>query len=150
MPPTRAAFPDCAVPGCQRHGMVDALNDLPGHAGIFCGFHYHELYNPALYADMVRSLGCPSALGDMQPDVSSIVMNFVVGDGLAVHCLCGCCLREWFDVRWVCPIEYYGHFEWIATRDQICLTAGLHWVNLSTLEKKKVTLLAVWLLGGSQ
>ena len=57
---------------------------------------------------------------------------------------------EWFDVRWVCPIEYYGHFEWIAARDQICLTAGLHWVNLSTLEKNKVTLLAVWLLGGSQ
>ena len=150
MPPKRAAFPDCAVPGCQRHGRVDAVHDLPGHAGFYCGFHYHELFNPALYADMVRSLGCRSALGDMPPDVSSIVMNFVEGDGLAVHCLLGCCLREWFDVRWVCPIEYYGHFEWIATRDQICLTAGLHWVNLSTLEKKKVTLLAVWLLGCSQ
>jgi hypothetical protein len=128
--------------------MVDALDDLPGHAGLFCGFHYYELSNPALYGDMVRSLGCRSALGDMPPDVSSIVMNFVEGDGLAVHCLCGCCLREWFDVRWVCPIEYYGHFEWISWRNRTCLITGLDWVNLSTSEKKKVTLLVGWLLGG--
>jgi hypothetical protein len=46
----------------------------------------------------------------MPPDVSSIVMNFVEGDGLDAHCWCGCCLREWFDVRWVCPVYNYGHF----------------------------------------
>ena len=149
MPPKRAAFPDCAAPGCQRHAMVHTDLRLPGHVGFrpYCGFHFHELFNPAKYGDMVRSLGCRSALGDMPPDVSSIVMNFVEGDGLDAHCECGCCLREWFDVRWVCPVEHYGHFEWISARDRICLMMGFHWVNLPASEKKKVTLVTGWLLG---
>ena len=147
MPPKRSAFPDCAVPCCQRHGRVDAGICLPGHAGFYCAFHYHELFNPALYADMVRSLGCRSALGDMPPDVSSIVMSFVEGDGLTDHCRCGCCLWEWFDLRWVCPVEHYGHFEWVSAMHRTCLMMGFHWANLPASKKKMVTLRCCWMLG---
>ena len=106
--------PQCGYPGCAMHATVDTDPEM------LCGKHFRASTNPIWMKSKLLLLS-HTRLSDFeqfvgrQGIVSTLIGQFILGDGASDHCFCGRCQPSWFQNHWICPADCLG--QDIAERD---------------------------------